>query len=437
MKSITVHLIRNIFDQYDQAENRLTHALAQVFASDQRLTREFIRFAVGANPPPGALSLSCQVFPEEQLEPLSEEEADRQGIPDLWIWSGPDKWAVLCECKVTAEPTIDQLQRHSETVRRLGFKSAHLVVITAEESRPSALGKRVDNMPVAWTNWPTLFVFLSRYTQGNDLVTQFLDYLRIVEGHLMAEGYDGSPLTTFTGIPFGPDHPYSEPEAKVVLRALMAGFRRRLVGSRFVQINPSIRRPALVGAWDVVGFKFADPARPFNKYPHLSLGIGRDSVGLRLIVPHQAIPGYWNRIRRVSKAQLKDALDEVAHRLRRIQRHVVRDIWEPQLHLRLYQRHFYAQRMGTVDGEIKFGVDTLSVRRRRSRAVKTVPAWLDAIYAVLAQTSRANFELALTVEYPLVNGSVARRKEFTESLVLAAEAFGPFLTMLTATRYER
>lgn len=423
-------LIRNLFDQYEQPENRLTHALAQVLARDQRLTRAFVRFAIGADPPEGFLGLSCQVFPGEQQLPLSEEAAERRGIPDLWIWSGSNGWAIVCECKVTAAPSTEQLQRHAATARRLGFKAAHLLVITADESRPDAVANRINGVPVAWTSWSSLFAFLSKHSRESHLVTEFLNYLRVVEGQLMAGGHEIPPFTTFTGIPFSPDHPYSEPEAKVVLRALMAEFRRRLAASSVLQIEPSIRRPALVGAWDVVGFKFANPKQPFNEYPHLSLYIDRGSVGLQLIFPHQAVPGYWKRIREASKLQLRSALEEVAQRLRPARRHVVRDIWEPQISLRLYQRHFYAQRMGTQDGLIEFDVDTLFQHRRKPSTVKTVPAWLDAIHAVLAQTSRANFELALRARYPLLDGSVTRRPEFAESLVLAAEAFSPFLALL-------
>jgi hypothetical protein len=263
-----------------------------------------------------------------------------------------------------------------------------------------------------------------------------LNYLRVVEGELMAEGHDTPPLTTFTGIPFGPDHPYTVPEAKVVLRALMADFRRKLAASPVLRINPSIRRGAPTGVWDVVGFRFARSELSFNKHVHLSLGIASSHVWLALILPRRESSGCWKRIRRVSQQQLKDTLAAVAERLRPVRRHVTRDVWEPQLALRLLQRHFYAQRMGTTDGDIKFSVDTLSERRRKPTAVKTVPAWLDAFHTLLAQTTRANFELSLNAEYPLVAGSATRRADFPRSLVTVAEAFQPFLEMLLAKHTE-
>jgi hypothetical protein len=134
-------------------------------------------------------SLSCQVFPEEQQESISEDEAERRGIPDLWIYSRSDGWAVVCECKVIAAPSIEQLQRHAKTARRLSFKQARLLVITADGSRPAAVPNRLNGVPVAWTTWPRVFDFLSRRYQYDHLVAEFLAYLRIVEGQAMDQGH--------------------------------------------------------------------------------------------------------------------------------------------------------------------------------------------------------------------------------------------------------
>jgi hypothetical protein len=429
-------LIRNLFDQYRQPENRLTHALAQILARDQHLTRDFVRVAVGVDPPDGLLSLSCQAAPGDLQPPPDEEDVERHGIPDLWIWSEAHGWAVLCESKVTAAPTREQLTRHVVTARRRGFKAVRLLVITADELRPGAVARRIAGVPVAWTSWSRLYAFLAARAHAGYLVPEFLNYLHVVEGQLMAEGHDTPPLTTFTGIPFGADHPYTEPEAKVVLRALMIEFRRRLAASPVLRINPSIRRGAPTGAWDVVGFKFARSDLSFNKHVHLSLGIASNHVRLALILPRRESSGCWTRIRRVSQEQLKDTLAAVAERLRPVRRQLTRDVWEPQLNLRLLQRHFYAQRMGTIDGDMKFDVDTLSKRSQKPTAVKTVPAWLEAFHTVLAQTARANFELALMAEYPLVDGSATRRADFPKSLVTVAEAYQPFLEMLLAKHAE-
>lgn len=426
------HLVRNLFDQYGQLENRMTHALAQVLVRDQTLLHKFVRFTVGISPPQQFLVLSCQVSPGEQRQSVDEEEAERRGIPDLWIWNGPDAWALVCECKVTATPTQGQLQRHVARARRLGFKAIQLLVITTDESRPSVVPTRMNGAAVAWINWAQLFAFFGRHRQENQLITEFLNYVRVVEGQLMAEGYAGPPLTTFTGIPFGPDHPYTTTEAIVLLRALMAGFRKRLSASSALPINIAIRRHVIaVHPWDAIGFRFADLERPLNEYPHLTVGIDDKKAHLALTLPDQDASGCWKQLRKASKEQLKDAMGKVARRLRATRRHVTRDIWEPQVYMHLFQRHFYAQRYSTMDGEIRFDLGALLEDHESSQnRVRMVPAWLDAIYTVLAQTTRANFELQLRAEFPLLDGSVTRKPGFVDTLVQTSKAFQPFLAFL-------
>lgn len=436
------HVVRNIFDQYTQPENRLTHALAQVLSGSQRLIRDFVRFAVGVEPPKGILVLNCQAFPGERQISLDDEEAERLGVPDIWIWHASGEWAVLCECKLTATTTAWQLERHKAQARRRGFRTIHLLVISAEDSRSSALPERVKGVPVAWTSWARLFRFLS--TSSRDALTvQFLTYMRIVEGQLMArKGYDGPPLTTFTGVPFGPGHPYTRAEATVLLRALMAEFRNRLQKSPVLPVEISIRRPAIaLRPWDIVGFKFADPQRSFNKYPHLTVGIDDEKVGLALTLPAQDVSGSWLRLRTASVDQQTETLREVGRRVRPIRRRAARDIWEPKVFLDLFQRHFYAQRYSTLDGQIKFDLDTVvgNVGKTHGRT-KALPAWLAAFHSVLEKTPHANFEFQLRAEWPLIDGSVARRADLVGSLISAAEAFRPFLTLLVgklASRKQR
>ncbi len=48
MKIIPV--LRNIYDQYDQEENRLTHPLCHTITSDKKLFVDFIKFVIGKFP---------------------------------------------------------------------------------------------------------------------------------------------------------------------------------------------------------------------------------------------------------------------------------------------------------------------------------------------------------------------------------------------------
>lgn len=56
--------MRNIFDQYEQPENRLTHALVSTLSNDRRLIRPFLkRLKIGSFPPVQGLRLVEQQIP--------------------------------------------------------------------------------------------------------------------------------------------------------------------------------------------------------------------------------------------------------------------------------------------------------------------------------------------------------------------------------------
>jgi len=131
--------LRNIFDQYSQPENRVTHALMTAIDEDRALLGYFLRELVKVKPPtdPRKLSVLEQQYPGEE-EP-SEEELERRGIPDGWI-SDNEGWCVLIESKVIAKLTADQIRRHRRTAERRGFERIAVVAITPH--RPAILPHR-------------------------------------------------------------------------------------------------------------------------------------------------------------------------------------------------------------------------------------------------------------------------------------------------------
>jgi hypothetical protein len=94
--------MRNIFDQDAQPENRVTHALMTALDVDRALLGLFLRQLVKVSAPvnPRKLSVLEQQYPGEE-EP-SEEELERRGIPDGWIFDDSG-WCVFIETKVMAK----------------------------------------------------------------------------------------------------------------------------------------------------------------------------------------------------------------------------------------------------------------------------------------------------------------------------------------------
>ena len=120
--------MRNIFDQYSQPENRLTHALASVLHHDRGLLKDFLKkFGPVTHPPVENLHVIEQGLPGSTES--EEEKPIKQGLPDAIIFD-EQGWAFLVESKISSALTKDQLQRHINTVRKCGYDQIHGLTIT-------------------------------------------------------------------------------------------------------------------------------------------------------------------------------------------------------------------------------------------------------------------------------------------------------------------
>ena len=120
--------MRNLFDQYDQPENRLSHALAVCLHEDRALLGDLLSW-IGVRPPARAARL---LVTEQRLPgdpPDTEEQAERRGLPDIVIHDDA-AWCLLIESKVQAPLTADQLRRHERTLRRRCFETIERAVLT-------------------------------------------------------------------------------------------------------------------------------------------------------------------------------------------------------------------------------------------------------------------------------------------------------------------
>ena len=425
-------LIRSVFDQYSHVENRLTHGLIQVLARDQRLARHFIRTLAGADVPARShLSFACQAAPGEPSRLATEEDPIESSVPDAWIFQEGAGWALVIESKAAARLDEKQLRRHIDTAERKGFQNLHVLAVTADDAAPAWLAGLSTRTDVRWTSWACVYEFLSKRDSYSNPIAkflgqQFLEYLRVAEARQMA---GDRVLTSFTGIPFGPDHPYNDPEARVVLRALMQKLRPRLACSKVLSVPSRFEQKPLTGTWDVIGFEFAASGEPFTSHPHLTVWVG-DGSAIELTIPNGARAEYWKRLRGADSRLLDGALSEVVEQTRPLRRAVGRGRTEPRLMLEINQRHFHARRQEIVDGRLEFDLDALYAREG---PVKPLPTWLEAARAILAGLGQANVQVGLYAQYPFSETSVSRTPEFVDALVTAAEAFHPFLEFLQGT----
>ena len=117
--------MRNVFDQYQQPENRLTHALACCLGEDKNLMRSFLKRIAGTVPA-GRLQIVEQQLPGEPI--TTGDETANGSLPDAWVY-GEGDWSLLIEAKVQAAINAGQFKRHLLTADRRGYPGAQLLLL--------------------------------------------------------------------------------------------------------------------------------------------------------------------------------------------------------------------------------------------------------------------------------------------------------------------
>ena len=278
--------MRNIFDQYNQPENRLTHALVSALSEDRRLLRRFVGWVADSQVVVRSVLLEIieQGLPGVLAE--TEEGAEKRGLPDACIYQG-DEWALLMESKVAANLSPEQLRRHFRTAERRGLKHVKLLVLDTEyPSWPLPDG-------VVLVRWSDVYTWLVRESAKSQWARRVADYFVVAENRLVEEGYlkEGT-LTIFSGIPFGDDEPYSYPEAKRLLKLMMEDLRTRKDLVRDLRMDPKGQgRSAITGkngvaVWDFLWLHNSSDKDVFTHSPHLTLVVSHDRVTAMITVPN-------------------------------------------------------------------------------------------------------------------------------------------------------
>lgn len=120
--------MRNVFDQYTQTENYVTHAVITALVEDELLRAEFLREIAKINPPiNSSLTIAEQSLPGRSAPP--KEEAEKRGVPNAWFTTD-ENWCLLMESKVLSDPAMAQLASHVTTVNSLGFSDPYILLTT-------------------------------------------------------------------------------------------------------------------------------------------------------------------------------------------------------------------------------------------------------------------------------------------------------------------
>ena len=278
--------MRNIFDQYEQDENKLTHSLASCLYEDKRLLNSFLKnFCSNFFNQTSNLKIEQQTVPGERH--LIDDESQRKGLPDAVIYT--EEQCLIIESKVSSTLTRDQLMRHERTVRRRGFNNIRGIGIVVD-----LLPKvRLDN----WEQltWKQVYSWAYKETNKSNKETnkskwarKLIDYFNVWENKYMVGKLEGS-ITEFTGVHFDDENPYSYLEGKRQLRLLVNKIKQNKILQEELNVDLSKEgRGAMKGGtWDILRFKSGVEVMSFTDELYLTIGLGETGINGLLTVPYK------------------------------------------------------------------------------------------------------------------------------------------------------
>jgi hypothetical protein len=409
--------LRNIFDQYSQAENRLTHALVSALGEDAILLRKFVKWATGAAPRKN-LHIVEQQLPGEYE--MSEDDYEQAGLPDAWIHDD-DEWSLLVESKVAATLSLDQLKRHYRTAQKRGF--SEVTVLAIDISNPK--GKLPDY--VIFRTWREIYGWLSDQAVWSEWAVRTLRYMEVAERKWAASGYlkEGT-LTEFSGIHFDDDNPYNYHEAKRLIRLIMDELRQHPDLSGFINSRVS-GRGAITGkggeaVWDYVRFRGLDQKLEHTKVPHLSLVIDRREIRVFINAPNSM----QGRFRRPVVDLGEDDFFEVMSHVNKNLLRVARDVTGAYPYASMTQRRFASQRAkASVDGAMSFDLRT-AFPGGKMQKIKVQDQWLRALYSLITEKN-SNLGWAVGMAFPYDKCAKTRKPIILDALANSWLACRPLL----------
>lgn len=405
--------MRNVFDQYTQPENQLTHALIVALHQDRSvLLKPFLEW-VGAYAVPDVRSLQIV----EQQQPgvmVSGDESDgetRKGLPDASIFN-EDGWALIVESKVQAPLNNGQLHRHRLTAQRCGFPDPQLFAIVVDRNEAS----RIPGTTVV--EWREIYSWFRLQRQKSLWAQQFSEYLEIFEAKSLADNYNTrGTLTMFDGFHFYDDYPFHYREAKRLLRLLGEELR---YSEELDALGVDLDAPGrgmITGSqggvvWDYLQFKGAK-GDGRSRWPHLTYAVQPRGLGAMLNFPNNLAGGLKSMFTTIGPAQLCAVLQKVERRLQP----VLRRIEGSAPFFEVMQRHYPSRTaQPIVDGHVHADLRTLSAAKS---PVKAQSEWLDSAYQLIAN-KKSNLQFGISIRFPYESKLVQSPKivqEFINSWV--------------------
>jgi hypothetical protein len=414
--------MRTLFDQYVHPENRLTHALVACLAEDSALLFAFLRW-LGVVPPRGErLHLVEQRLPGEAEDREEVPEGGGRRLPDAWIYTASG-WALLIESKIAAPIDAAQLRGHLAIAERRGFSDVRLLVLS-----PNAPARPLPDRCLH-RRWRDLYHWACGEAKTSPWATHLIRYMPVAEQRMVDDSYlQEGTLTTFAGIPFGAEVPYTYLEAKRLLRLLMADLRSdatldAMGANRAGAGRPSITGSAQASVWDFLPLALAGPGDAFNRFPHLTLSIQRDRAIAHLTLPNSLETTLRRRLLSGGYEAFKAAIAAFVEQAQPV---LVGDTGAAP-YVDVLQRHYLSQRsVGIYDAVLEFDPRTAFGGHGD---IKHQEEWLRSAFAVLTNR-RSNLQVGLGIAFRYGRSTHVCAPDFAQAVAAAWRATQPVLDLM-------
>ena len=246
----------------------------------------------------------------------------------------------------------------------------------------------------------------------------------MVEAAQLQEG----TLTKFAGVPFGPDNPFDYLEAKRIMRLALSELRTRKDIKDALGMDPGLPgRSAITGkdadrVWDFLQLVAAKSAQTFTGFPHLTLGVTRDSVEAMVTIPNSVSNAFRKNLIALGASGFRDMAADVLKRMAPVMK------LEPMATpcIRGVQRRYLSQRsIPFVDAEIHFDIRTAF---EGEAPIKQQPQWLSIAYEVFTN-KKSNFQIQIGMKFDYQRCAIVRTEKTLDAIAGAWIACAPVVEL--------
>lgn len=416
--------MRNIFDQYNQPENKLTHSLASSLYEDKKLLDSFLKtFCKGFFKNTSDLKIEQQTIPGQITKEIDEKQ--KKGLPDAIIYNEDE--CLIIESKVSSTLTQDQLTRHEKTLRRRGF------------DRIKGLGIVVDILPnVKLENWKQLtwnsvYSWAHKETKNSEWAKKLVDYFNVLENNMVEDEYlrEGS-ITEFMGIHFDDDNPYSYREGKRQLKLLVNKIRKnKILGD---ELNIDLKAKGRSGIkkegnlWDYLTFNTETKQKSFTDEPHLTIGMSDKFIEADFTIPYRIKGKTKKNFYSLSWKNFRNIVHEIALNYDKF--FGISEGFKPQIVLG--QRRYPSQSSPAIhDARLEMDIRTAfkDISSKLKPTQKQQEEWLKVVFEI-NNNKKSNLQFQVGGRFYFNKHSLVNNKDADQILVKSFLACKPLIKQI-------